>query len=360
MSGENKYSRKLNESEARERLRRFWNNQETDRPALNMLAPNPDHTPNPMDWKSTLKDRDFSAPYCSHTAYDCIQGGLFLYEKMPVYHINPGSGLAMMAILAGYDFRYNGKTAWIDEVPDLLEEAPPEQWETNSERARNLEFCYTEAAERIKGLGFLSSPNLLDPVTVLSQLAGAEELALTMLDEPERVREWIGSLTDLYLHIFNHFSDLANVQDSEVFFGPTAEGRSAALQCDFSVMLSPDMFKEFVLPSLKRIASAMPMTLYHLDGVEQMRFLDHLQTIPQLKGIQWNPQQDYFKPSRHLRDLHEIKERGLILYVAVDTVEEAISVTKALGPKGLFIRFRDTFASREAAEKAVEQISAQA
>lgn len=43
-------------------------------------------------------------------------------------------------------------------------------------------------------------------------------------------------------------------------------GRVAKLQCDFSAMISPDMFKEFVLPYLKKQCDYLDYSLCHLDG----------------------------------------------------------------------------------------------
>ena len=78
--------------------------------------------------------------------------------------------------------------------------------------------------------------------------------------------------------------------ESGSFFTLMAEGRMEAVQCDFAVMLSPAQFEEFVMPSLRRLTEYMDFSMYHLDGVCQMRFLDQLRSLPKLTGIQWNPE----------------------------------------------------------------------
>lgn len=40
--------------------------------------------------------------------------------------------------------------------------------------------------------------------------------------------------------------------------------------CDFSVMVSPAMFEEFILPELEATAGAFDHTTYHLDGLERL------------------------------------------------------------------------------------------
>jgi len=54
-------------------------------------------------------------------------------------------------------------------------------------------------------------------------------------------------------------------------------------------MISPDMFREFVAPSLVRERRALDHALYHWDGPGQLPHLDALLDIPELDGIQWVP-----------------------------------------------------------------------
>jgi 5-methyltetrahydrofolate--homocysteine methyltransferase len=61
------------------------------------------------------------------------------------------------------------------------------------------------------------------------------------------------------------------------------------LQCDFSYMIGPRMFKQFALPELAATCQRLPRSFYHLDGVGEVPHLDHLLGIPELDGIQWIP-----------------------------------------------------------------------
>ena len=58
------------------------------------------------------------------------------------------------------------------------------------------------------------------------------------------------------------------------------------MQCDLSVMLSNPMFKEFIMPELQAQCELLEYPLYHFDGIEQLRHLDDLLSIPNLKTIQ--------------------------------------------------------------------------
>jgi hypothetical protein len=51
----------------------------------------------------------------------------------------------------------------------------------------------------------------------------------------------------------------------------------------------PDAFDRFVKPELAASCRRLPDTIYHMDGPGQLRHLDSLLTIPELKAIQWVP-----------------------------------------------------------------------
>lgn len=53
-------------------------------------------------------------------------------------------------------------------------------------------------------------------------------------------------------------------------------------------MISPDHFKEFVLPELTASCKRIERPFYHLDGTGQIGHLDHILSIPDV-GIQWVP-----------------------------------------------------------------------
>ena len=99
-------------------------------------------------------------------------------------------------------------------------------------------------------------------------------------------------------------------------------------------MLSKEQFGEFVMPDLRRMTSYMERSMYHLDGVEQMRFIDQLATLPKLAAIQWNPSKPH-DLSEHMSDFKRIRGLGLSLFLTVRSVDDAVYMTKSLGPDGL-------------------------
>jgi hypothetical protein len=68
-----------------------------------------------------------------------------------------------------------------------------------------------------------------------------------------------------------------------------APGRVVSSQCDMCAMISPAMFREFVVPELSDLYHHVDYGIYHLDGPDAIRHLDALLSIEKLHLIQWVP-----------------------------------------------------------------------
>jgi hypothetical protein len=134
-----------------------------------------------------------------------------------------------------------------------------------------------------------------------------------------------------------------------------APGRLEAVQCDFAVMLSPDMFGQFVMPDLQRTVDYFDYALYHLDGVCQLRFIDQLQRLqPALAGIQWNPETTQRDPLPWLDTFRDLRRRGFVLHIFCKA-QEAEIIARTVGPDGLLLSL-PTFDSEADALAAIERI----
>lgn len=65
--------------------------------------------------------------------------------------------------------------------------------------------------------------------------------------------------------------------------------RCYTTQCDFSYMISPEMFGRFILPELQRTWGWLGHGIYHLDGVGELPHLPQLLASDGLHVVQWVP-----------------------------------------------------------------------
>ncbi len=66
-----------------------------------------------------------------------------------------------------------------------------------------------------------------------------------------------------------------------------SKGKILQLQCDLSVMISAELFKEYIVKELECTTKFLTNAIYHLDGMEQIRHLDSILTVKGIDMIQW-------------------------------------------------------------------------
>jgi 5-methyltetrahydrofolate--homocysteine methyltransferase len=63
----------------------------------------------------------------------------------------------------------------------------------------------------------------------------------------------------------------------------------AKIQCDISAMISPAMYKDFMVPALETMTRRLDYCIYHWDGPGALPHHDHLLAIERIPMIQWTP-----------------------------------------------------------------------
>jgi hypothetical protein len=111
------------------------------------------------------------------------------------------------------------------------------------------------------------------------------------------------------------------------------------MQSDFSVMLNQKYFERFVLPDLKEQAEFMDYSFYHLDGPEQIRFLDDILKV--VDGIQYVPGAKPGMPQDGADEwiplYKKIQKAGKNIHMTILDCPVVPKVYNKLDPKGLFV-----------------------
>lgn len=353
------FSLKKNEKESRDRLRAFWNREAVDRPALSIIAGE-----KPFDGKGIWaqqvceKEKDLDPAWHQWFNAEMLKKNVYLAESMPSAIILWANFCTVIPSMLGVDYDYRDGIAWIEPFPDIYEMTDI-SFTPNNKVVKSLENILVALSETVGEKGFINPPVLYDAFTMLSRFRGNDTFIFDLLDKPETVLKTSAAITRFYIDTYEHFYKfLKNMGygDTSAWLPLMAEGKFELPMCDFAVMISPEMFKKFVMPDLESITGYLDYSLYHLDGTCQMRFIDQLASLPGLNGIQWNPEPGTGSPVDWIDAFKEIRSKNLCLYVACDTVEEAVIITRELGPKGLFININKRFKTVEDGEKAIKQI----
>lgn len=341
---------------AKKRLTAFWNRDIVDRCCVSVKAY--EKVDDPIVYLEPQTDEERVQHWTDpeliikrnrirmeHTYY----GG----EAFPAIFVNLGaSGHA--GFFKGEKHHF-GDSVWFFpslEDPDTLE------FDENSFMYRKtLELAEAYAADS-RGDYIVSMPDTSGNADALSHLMGPEELLPAMLEEPESVQRALKKIETAYERIMREVYDIVrdvNEGGSCIDWLSTwAPGFHAQMQSDMSVMISNPMFKEFVMPELQRQCEFLEYPLYHFDGIEQVRHLDDLLSIPNLRAIQWTQVAGQPPCTDFIPELRKIQAAGknLLIIIRPDQIE---TLMENLSSRGLFLV--TTAPSKEDADAIIKQVS---
>jgi hypothetical protein len=186
---------------------------------------------------------------------------------------------------------------------------------------------------------------------ILASLRGTEQLLVDLHDAPHEVDRLVGEATHTWRDCYEKLHALIKPSGRGVTcWGPCwSPGKGYLLQSDFSTMISPQMFERFALPDLAACCQALDYAFYHLDGKGQIAHLDHLLSLPRLRGIQWVPGDGQPPAECWLPVLRRILEAGKLCQVYV-SARGALDLVHKLGGQGLLLVITDSLTPAQGAQ----------
>jgi hypothetical protein len=184
-------------------------------------------------------------------------------------------------------------------------------------------------------------PDLVENIDILAALRDPQTLMADMIDRPHWVEQKVAEINRVWFEAYQRIYDIIKLDDGSSVFGAFriwGPGKTAKLQCDASAMLSPAMFRRFVVPSLTEQCEWLDFSLYHLDGTQALCHLDALLEIDALDAIEWTPQSG-IEQGGHPR-WYPLYERILRAGKAVQVVnlhgEDLFRLLDRLGGRGVY------------------------
>jgi hypothetical protein len=276
----------------RERMTKWWNREDIGRPAMQVyggMADPPLEPIAPLDVPAgvnspnyTVQDFEYRLRYAVHS----VAIYQYFIDAPPRTGAEVGPG-ALALFLGAKGVEAEG-TVWIDSIFDNPDDAVFELDENNP----YWEFSWKLACA-IKEMGdgkFLQEfPDLIEGLDTLASLRGTQTLMFDLVERPEWVRECMEKISACWKVAYDKFYDLIKDETGGSVFWAWAPGRMVKLQCDFSAMISPEMFGEFMVPVLDDLSSYTDYSMYHWDGPGEIPHHNHLLSIENLDVLQWVP-----------------------------------------------------------------------
>lgn len=335
----------------RQRYDAWWRFDNTDRPIMWIEANrestvSPAEIPKPVD----MEDEYINPIRADIGMRNKMACTAFLAEAYPNATLNYGPG-AMAAFL---DCRphFTRETVWYEPLPGGLAALPGLLARFDTEYYLKAKDGFETLASRAAGDYLVTVPDLIDSMDTLASILGTEPLLYALMDSPEAILAGSDRLDDIYFEYFEIFRRIT-MRGKEDVMGVQAfnflGSRVAKLQCDFCAMISPDMFRTFVEPSIQKYCMHLDHALYHIDGEDEIRHVDALLGIRGLDAFQWIPQGSStgtsFTDPKFYPLFDKIHEAGKGLYLSInrgtpeDWAEETRRLIRRYGSRGMFFLY---------------------
>lgn len=248
-----------------------------------------DHTVFNAIMRMTAFDPSVSAREIVEKWHEDLSNTQYLGDAFPAFWPDFGPGIIAGFLGAKLDVRPD--TVWFLPPADRAIRDVRLEFDPENEWLRRITDIYRAALDRWQGLVQIGMTDIGGNLDVLATFRPGEKLLLDLYDDPDHVKRLTADAHNLWWQYFDLFNDLLQPTNPGYctwasIFSPKPH---YMLQCDFCHMISPDMFDEFVKPELAKTCRRLENPFYHLDGPGQLRHLDSLLTIENLKGIQWVP-----------------------------------------------------------------------
>ena len=207
-------------------------------------------------------------------------------ESVPV--ASPGLAPNTLALYLGCNGVEGDGTVWAEPCIESPETAVFEVDESNRYWQFTLKLTHA-LREAGAGKWQLAFPDLIEGLDTLAAMRDTQKLLIDLVERPDWVHKSLKKITDLYFYYYDHLYELMKDETGGSTFWAWSPGRMAKLQCDFSAMISPEMFGEFMVPVLDEMTRRVDHSMYHWDGPGAVCHHDHLLGLEKLTYLQWTP-----------------------------------------------------------------------
>lgn len=261
-----------------------------DRPPVRFAEHNADYAGTHLlagrTWPD-LRSRWFDAEFQVDYFIESIRGRTFHGETFPVFW--PNLGPNVYAAFHGADLEFGEVTSWIQHCVHEPADISRLKFSRDNVYFRKIGELTRAALQQCAGRFMVGYTDLHGSLDCAADWRNPQQLCLDLADDPALVHQLVSLANENFRHVFDHYDAVlkAHGQMSVTWIGIPARGKVHVSSCDFTNMVSPQVFDEFYLPTLLEEVQHMTHNVFHLDGKGMLRHLDGILAIPQIQAIQW-------------------------------------------------------------------------
>jgi 5-methyltetrahydrofolate--homocysteine methyltransferase len=275
--------------DAKDRWTAFWKGENLGRPLVSIVLPQTDVEPVAKPSPVACVHDDYEAAI--EQVLRWAETHEFVAEAIPFYRVQFGPD--HFSALLGADLEFSPDspdTSWcvpfVEDWDDAEIKFQPDGkwWEKTVERIRAFRA-------RCDGKLLVCGPNLQSGLDCLSAIRGPEKLLMDVVTVPDKVKAALDAVCRAYdealaaLSVETGVEEFGDITRHQMY----CRGKIGIPQCDFSCMISPEMFREFEVSCLEREVKPLAAATYHLDGPDAIVHLPAICEIDGIDVIQWQP-----------------------------------------------------------------------
>lgn len=333
----------------RKKYEEYWNRENHDRPLLWLTAPKNSSKRSAINGPTALRDRWMDTEYLVRKARSGFENTFFFGESYPM--LWPNLGPDIFGAFFGADLEFGERTSWAHPSIDNWEDIQDLKFNKNNIWYKKIVEMTKDIAEDSKGDYMVGITDIHSGTDGLVSLRGPENLCYDLLDNPEKVKKGVYDLFEGFTATMDELYSITTKYQtgSTNWLGVWHPEKWYVTSCDFSCMISGEMFQEFVVPELVDEISYLDASIYHLDGPGALKHLDALLKIKELRGIQWVYGAGQPTAANWIPVLKKIQEAGKMIHVDV-TLQDLNILLDEIAPEGVMY---NVYCSSEDEAKAV-------
>ena len=292
--------------------------------------------PTPSDFEQYHTDPE----YVSERIYHQMANMVWPADVLPVAW--PDIGTVTLGPYLGAVPKYAKDNVWYEPCIGSPETHGPLRYDPDHPYSKMLKAVVQQTVTGSDGHYFVGMPAIISNLDVLAELRGTEHMLMDMIERPEWIHRKLEEIETAYMQVFDEMYGIIKADDNSMAFGYFmiwGPGKTGLLQCDTSVMFSPQMFDEFVMPYMERSVEFLDYSMYHVDGHQCLAHVDSILRLDKLDAVEWTP--DPQVPpggSSHWYDLYKkILNAGKSVWVANIDVDDVFPLLDAVGSDGIFL-----------------------
>ncbi|MBN2582256.1 MAG: hypothetical protein JXL80_04250 [Planctomycetes bacterium] len=210
-------------------------------------------------------------------------------DAIPFHFVNLGPGA--LAAFMGCRTVPQETTLWQEHLIDDWATAPDLRLHEDNFYWLAAQALTRESLAASRGRWITSLTDIGGAMDITSYFRGPEPLCTDVVEYRDEVLRSEEAVLKAWFQVYDRLAAqiIAASGGTCGWMGLWYPGRMYPLQCDFSCMIGPAMFRDFALPILHRQAAGLDVAIYHLDGPGAIRHLEAICEVPHIRSIQWVP-----------------------------------------------------------------------